>query len=474
MDQETKTETPALDEKAVAERAVKEYQTFRSRVRKQIDAAGLALDVDEICEASGSDYGRACEEIVNRMAKAQKKPEHVVVGDDERVKSRNFVKDLIKYRSLNMLRANATPETRTEVYDKEMPKGDFEKYARWGYRDIARMLFESQGISCRDLSGNEILERSFFGQRDGFGLPTVTPGSLPSIFQDAVNLTLAIQYKAADTTFDIVGRYVGTFIGMFDVHVQRLSNINSLDAWPAGEDPKQKKLYDAPSTWKAVNYGDNIVIDYGSILADRLDFVATIPASLAWAAKRTFNQNFWACITGNQVVQEDNKALFDASHNNTCSNQTDPYNSNSQVYGTSVWNLSKMRSLMRSQRGMDGSLIRLTPSFVVVPTTLETQGDITVQSPSSPIPNVFQGLQTFKGSLRTLVEPELDANSLTAFYMMAEPIMACAGYAWHEGQATPIIDSFVYQPNKSYIYQVAQAGAVGLVDWRSNVKYTGT
>ncbi|HET6323797.1 MAG TPA: hypothetical protein VFG04_03780 [Planctomycetaceae bacterium] len=474
MEQETKVETPAVDEKAIAERAVKEYQTFRTRVRKQIEGAGLALDVDEICEAANSDYGRACEEIVNRMATAQKKPEHVVVGDDERVKARSLVKDLMKHRALNMLKDNADPRTRTEFFEKEMPKGDFDKFSRWGYRDIARMLLESQGQSCRDLSGNEILERAWYGTRDGVGLPTVTPGSLPNILLDAVNVSLALQYRAADTTFDKVGRKADDFIGMFDVHIQRISNVNSLDVWPAGEDPKQKKLFDAPSTWKAVNYGNNIVIDYNFLLADRLDVISTVPASLAWAAKRTFNQNFWALISGNQTVQEDAKALFDASHNNTCSNQTDPYNGNASTNGTSVWNLSKMRSLMRQQRGLDGSLIRLTPTFLVVPTTLETQGDITVQSPSSPIPNVFMGLQTFKGSLTTLVEPELDANSTTAFYMMSEPMMACAGYCYHEGQSTPIIDSFIFQPNRSMIYQVAQAGAVGLVDYRSNVKYIGT
>jgi hypothetical protein len=467
-------EAPAVDVQAVRDRAIKENNDFRAKVRKQCQAVGHPDFADEIAEAVPTlDFGKACELLVNRMATSQNKPDHVVVGEDEKVKSRNFVSDLVKYRAIREILVNAGPNDKKEVFEREMPKGDFEKYNAWGYREIARMMMESRGESARMLSGNQILQREFLGQRAG-GYGDVTPGSLPNIFLDAVNVSLALQYKAAETTFDIVGRKAADFVGMFNVHVQRLSNVNTLPAWPVGEPPKRVKLYDAPSTWVPVNYGANMVIDYGSILADRLDFISTIPASLAWAAKRTINQQFWALISGNQTVQEDTKALFDSSHVNTASNQDDPYNGNSTTYGTSVWNLSKLRSLLRQQRGLDGSLIRLTPSFLVVPTTLETQGDVTVQSPSSPIPNVFMGLQTFKGSLRTLVEPELDASSLTAFYMMAEPIQACAGYAYHEGQSTPLIDSFIYQMDKSYVYQASQASAVGLVDFRTVAKYTGT
>ena len=306
---ETKVETPVLDEKAIADRAVQEHKAFRTQVRQLAEKVGLADQVESICETA-KDLDHAREIVIDKMATRHPKPEHVVVTNDPITRTGAVARDVMMHRALKLVGDNMRDELSTEKIEKMLPKGDFQRFQKWGYTEFARLLLEGRGD--RDLpylTSEEILERAWKGNRGyegergddgGQGLPLNDFGTLPALMADIANGVMAVAYPAAETTYDIVGRKVDDASNLLDQNVLRISTLGALDVWPSGEDPKQKVLTDQRSRMKMVVYGDNISIGWHALLSDRFDAFSTIPAACAIAAKRRFNIAFWSNFAGEQ------------------------------------------------------------------------------------------------------------------------------------------------------------------------------
>lgn len=476
MDETTKQETtaPAIDEKAIREQAVNEYKERCTAIRQECERAGVADIYNEVAETA-KDLNDARAQIIDKISTRQQKPAHVIVKGDATQNRLTVTRDVLLHRALNLIKANGVD--RPSVLDQHMPKGDFSRFDRFGYAEMGRFLLEGQGADLAYASNQEILERAFgftsvYGlqTRDdgtaGGGLPINTMGTLPSIFADVANKTLAIAYQAAEYTFDVVGRKVDDARDLLDQNVMRISGVNSLDAWPSGEKPAEKPLTDARSRVKMVVYGNNISIGWHAILSDRLDFVSLIPAAMANAAKRRFNQEFWACFTGNQVMDEDNQQLFYSGHNNTFGSTLSD--------GVAVDSVSAGQQTLRLQTGLDGSIIGLKAAVLVAPSAKETQAKQLCLGNWSPEANTFERFNPFRGSIVPLVEVELDASSTTAFYLFPQQIYSAGAYCYLQGQSTPLIKSWIRADDNSLMMQVAQAGAVGAIDYRGVAKYVGS
>ena len=100
------------------------------------------------------------------------------------------------------------------------------------------------------------------------------------------------------------------------------------------------------------------------------------------------------------------------------------------------------RAELRSQKGPQGTPLNLVPRFIAVPTALETYMLQLVY----PI-NIASSVATavvpeWVRSLVPVVEPRLDANSATAWYLIADPAQVdTLEYCYLEGQQGVYIET---------------------------------
>ncbi|CAO3428703.1 prohead protease/major capsid protein fusion protein [Azospirillum argentinense] len=191
------------------------------------------------------------------------------------------------------------------------------------------------------------------------------------------------------------------------------------------------KLYESAETIKVETYGEVINVSRQMIVNDRLDALAAMPRFFGRRAAQTENEIMWNLLISNPVMG-DGKALFHASHKNLASSGTK----------LSVAGLGTGRAAMRLQTDLDGKTpINVAPKFLVVPAALETVAEqiiasrIVVTSNADIVPDTLR-------SLTPISEGRLDANSTTAWYLIAAPTDAagCLRHAYLEGEESVYLE----------------------------------
>jgi ATP-dependent protease ClpP protease subunit len=154
-------------------------------------------------------------------------------------------------------------------------------------------------------------------------------------------------------------------------------------------------------------------------------------------------------------TMSDSVALFNSAHRNLAASGA--------AIGDNT--LSAARLAMRSQTGVDGTtLIDAQPAYLIVPATLETVAQkylATIQ------PNAVSSVNPFSNSLQLLVEPRLDAVSLTRWYVAADPGMVAAlEYAHLAGAEGPQVETRLGWEVDGLEVKVRLDFGCGAVDWR--------
>lgn len=158
---------------------------------------------------------------------------------------------------------------------------------------------------------------------------------------------------------------------------------------------------DAVAAWKLLTYGRIIGLSRQALVNDDLGGFNDLVRKFGESAARKEADVLAALITSNPTV--DALPMFDAGRG-------------TQTTGAiSVASLGAAIKLLRMQKEIDGGFIAAEPAFLIVPAALEmiakqyTSADF-VSAKSSDI-------NPFKGALEVIVEPRLDANSTTAWYL---------------------------------------------------------
>jgi HK97 family phage prohead protease len=158
---------------------------------------------------------------------------------------------------------------------------------------------------------------------------------------------------------------------------------------------------DAVAAWKLLTYGRIIGLSRQALVNDDLGGFNDLVRKFGESAARKEADVLAALITSNPTV--DALPMFDAGRG-------------TQTTGAiSVASLGAAIKLLRMQKEIDGGFIAAEPAFLIVPAALEmiakqyTSADF-VSAKSSDI-------NPFKGTLEVIVEPRLDANSTTAWYL---------------------------------------------------------
>ncbi len=326
--------------------------------------------------------------------------------------------------------------------------------------DVARAYLQARGVRVTSLSKMEIAAVALgLEQRGGMH----TTSDFPSLLADVFNKTLRREYEEAPATYAAITR-TATAPDFKNVNRLQLGDapalleINEHGEYKAGTTSEGKETY-ALKSW-----GRIFAITRTALVNDDTNAFSRVPSMFGRAARQLESDLVWAQLTSNPTMG-DNQALFNSTAN------TGHANYDGAGSGISVTSLSAARSAIRSQKGLDGQLINLTPRFVIVPTALETEAEQVVM----PItPNSTTQVNPFSGKLTVIAEPRLDADSQAAWYVAASPDQVdIIEILMLEGQSGPRTESKVGFHVDGIEIKCAHDVAAKVLDFRGLYKNVG-
>ena len=269
--------------------------------------------------------------------------------------------------------------------------------------ELTRQYLESRGVNTRGMSKTELVTRGFHSTSD-----------FPLLFSNLAGKTLDAAYQEEPHTWRPIAR---------QRNLPDFKNANDLIVAGAltpeplleGGEYKAGTLQEAQHTWKLATYARKVTVTRQAIINDDLSALERVPEMLGRGFRRLESNIIWALITGNAVTSVDNVALFNAAHNNMGG-------STGLTISTSGFNTAK--KAMRKQTDIAGNTINLTPSYLMVPTDLESTA-LQFLFPSGFAPSARTGdngpvVNAQTANMELIVEPRLD-GAADVWYLAVSP-----------------------------------------------------
>jgi len=444
----TDDEGDEMDEAAKAEarqEAVAEERKRAKEIRSAVATAKLEskLAEDLIEEGVTVDVARA--RIID--AWAAKDPGPAITpqnrggfGDrDETVTRRNAVAKAILHRF----------DPRGNKIDGDDPA---RQYAGMTLREMARAMVEGAGIDTRDMTAHKVAQAAL----------THTSSDFPLILENVVTKSLRDAYELAPRTFLPIARQA-TLPDYKEVSRAQLGEAPKLQKVLEGGEYTFGTVGEAAEKYKLIKYGKILSLTAESIINDDLDAFTRIPSMMGAAAGQLESEMFWAHFLANPTMQ-DGTALFHADHGNLAGSGA----------VISIASIGAGRARMRLQKGLDGEhFINAQPSYILVPTALETTAEQFVAT--NVMPNKASEVNPFT-SLQPIAEPRLDADSATAWYLVADPARSGVEtfeFAYLQGEEGPVIETQDGFDVDGMKIKVRHSFGVKALDWRGVDKNPG-
>ncbi len=300
-------------------------------------------------------------------------------------------------------------------YTMKQGQGEF---AGGSLIDSARHFLHLEGVKgALSMSRTEIAKRALHSTSD-----------FPSVLENVTNKALRAGYEGAPSTFApfVQEKTVKDFKTISSV---QLSDGGTLDEVAESGEYTSTTLEESKETYVVKKYGKIIGKTWELMVNDDLSAFTDIPSKLGRRAKEKENEIFWGIIIANAAMA-DAVTLFHASSHGG--------NLTSSGTAISITSLQVARTVMRLQRDLDGELINLSPSYLVVPAAKESIAEQFISQ--NMLADASGNINPFAGRLQLIVEPRLDANSGVSWYMFADKgKVPMAELARLEGYAGPQI-----------------------------------
>jgi hypothetical protein len=301
--------------------------------------------------------------------------------------------------------------------------------------ELAKESLQIRGINPRGMHRNEIAARALAARAENFAGGAESSSDFPSILANVANKSLRVAYEAYPRTFQPLARQV-TATDFKPVNRVQLSDAPSLQKLNEAGEFHRANLSDSNQNYSLATFGEIVALTRKVIINDDLQAFTRVPAILGVAAARLESDTVWAVITGNQVMQADNVALFNAAHNNLLTG------AGSSLITNGLTALAAGRKALRLQTGPQGTPLNLIPRFIIMPAALETYGLQVVYPINIASTDVTKVVPEWVRSLVPVVEPRLDANSAAAWYLAADPAQIdTIEYCYLEGQEGVFIET---------------------------------
>jgi hypothetical protein len=290
-----------------------------------------------------------------------------------------------------------------------------------------------------------------------------TTGSFQNILFDGMNKTLLAVYEEAPYTWSNWVRQRASVDDFKEINAVQMSEFPTLEVVPEGQPYPEKGLSDRKKSYHLDKYGEAFSITWETVINDDLDALARIPALHARAVRETQEKLVYDVFLSNPIMP-DGVALFSASHA-----------SGSNITGTtpaapSETTLDEGFELMGKQKGMKGSLLNLSPAFLLIPKKYEASALRITNSTSYPATNNNEGVVSLYGAngvrpLQVISTPHLDANSSTNWYLIADNGRVSTGeMCFLTGEESPVLENEWTMLSDKWDYKVRQSMACAMID----------
>ena len=484
-DEEKKVENmdgdPTEEKKDVGEAIARALRVDAKR-RKEIQSLCTAHKIersfaDSLCD-DGVDLNTARAKVLERMATKPvgQTTERVTITESSDDKLFAAARDGLIMRTL---RAAGSRQT------IERPAAGHEDFRNMKLSRMAEMYAERLGCDVRRMGQKDIAlvamghpgtANRFRIQRDAYH----TTGSFSNLLLDAANKTLLAGYEEAPFTWNMWARDAGTTADFKNINRIRFSEMGTPEMVPEGKEYKDAGMSDTKETYKINKYGNMFTVTWETVVNDDLDAISRIPAMQGAACRRLQNQAVYGVLTANGTMA-DTGALFNATAQTTAGGHA---NLATGAGAPSVTTLNTAYISMMTKKGLRSDVIlNIQPAFLIVPaaisaTALQLLGSIADPSVggsaagNSNTKNIYG--PNGDRPLKVIVEPLLDANSSTAWYLAANNSQVdTVEITFLEGEQSPVLENEWDFDKDVYKYKVRQTFGVAPIDFRGLYKHNG-
>ncbi len=326
--------------------------------------------------------------------------------------------------------------------------------------DVARSYLNANGVRTTSMSKMEIAGTALgLNQRGGYH----TTSDFSDLLGDVISRTLLRAYEEAPQTFKPIARQISAS-DFKDIALLNMGEAPSLEEVVEHGEFTRGSITTSAEQFRLKTYGRIFAVTRQVLVNDDVDAFSRVPTMFGRAARTLESDKVWAQITSNPTMSDGN-ALFSAAHANL---ETD-----GDVI--SIASLSRARTAIRLQTGLDGSRLNLTPKILLVPPSLETvaQQFVAIVAPQL-VAAVPGNANPFSGLLQVIAEPRLEDDSTTAWYVIASPDqLDVLVYAFLEGETGPTIERRVGFDIDGLEIKARHDFAAKVVDWRGIHKDPG-
>ncbi len=317
--------------------------------------------------------------------------------------------------------------------------------------EMARKSLELRGIRTERMDKRELVGRAF----------THSTSDFPKVLENNARKAMLRGYEEAEEVFQRFTRSGN--LSDFKQHTRvGMGVFDTLDEVKEGGEYKHGSLGERHETIQLATYGKLFSITRQAIINDDLTAFTDIPRKMGRAAARTVGDLVFNVITSNPTMS-DGTALFHADHNNLASSGGAP----------SAATVGAGRTAMRTQK--DGvATLNISPSFFLVPAALEDTARVLMVSETDPSKTNSRIPNPVRGAAEIIVDARLDADSTTAWYLLANPsIFDTIEVGYLDGVAAPFLDQQDGWSIDGVEYKVRIDAAAAPLEFRTLYKNPG-
>jgi len=332
--------------------------------------------------------------------------------------------------------------------------------------EMGRDFLEAHGQNTRGLDRMTLASRMLNFRAGGM----MGTSDFSSLFANVANKRLRAAYDENAGTYALWARRAPNAPDFKSMSVVQLAGAPDLLQTNEAGEFKYGAMTDGAESYSVLTYGRIVTLTRQAIVNDDLRAFERLVTAFGFAARRLENRTVYSQLTTNANLA-DGGALFNATAVSTTGGHANLLTSSALAIGT----LTTGRTTMRLQKGMQSEELNLAPAFLIVPATLEqTAYNLTS---ANYVPSTKAEINEFRAGGRTavtpVVEPVLDANSTSAWYLAASSAQVdTVEYCYLDGAEGPVIESEVGFETDGVSYKCRLDFAAKAVDYRGLLKAT--
>ncbi len=417
---------PVLDEKLIAETAVKTERARQIEIREISTKLALGQDFETRMINEGVELSKVRELAIEKKAEAQLeiKTTRIEAGNqDEKQTLRDGVENALLHR-----------------VDRSVA---LEKGKDFVGMSLMRISEEFLG-SIRGISKSEIATRA------------LSSSDFPHVLANVASKTLRKAYDAQPKTF-MPFVSMGTLPDYKAMKRIQFGDAPSLISQAEGGELTYGSVGEGSESISLVKYAKGLLVTEETIINDDLQAFSRLPALFGAAAARLESKLVYDLLLANAAMS-DGVALFHADHGNL------PSAAAIQEAGVTA-----AKILMREQKTLDGlDYLNLTPAFIVCGSAKEVEA---LKLMNQIVASQTSNVNVFANSMQVIVDPRVTGNK---WFLMASPSQIdTIEVAYLEGMSGPEITSEKDFDTSGLKLKCKHVVGVKAIDYRGMVYNSG-